>query len=147
MTEREITRPTKMSPERRREALLATMGGFIAATLVISFLAQPLMRFADPEGLTVGLPFVVLGIVLSYYRFVLSGGVKRYDLIGFLALFSGVVILSATWADALAISEQTDRVCAQLEEDMLSPKPRRANAPEVFSALQCRPQRGALAAP
>lgn len=133
-----------MPPEKRREQLIVSMGGLIAAALVVGFFAQPLMKFADPQGITWGVLFFSIGVLWSYYQYVLSESVKRFELIPFLCLLVGVFFLCLTWADALSIITHTDTVCGELEADMLSPRPRRANAPEIFEALNCRPHAGTL---
>ena len=132
--------------DRRRERLIALTGGLLASTFVVSFLTQPLMRFVDPEALSIATPFLVVGILITYYRFVFGTGVKRIDLIEVLCLASGIFLLVIAWVDAQRISNATDAACGRLEVDMLSAQPARTNSAEVFDALQCRPQRGSLTA-
>ena len=101
-----------MTPEKRRERMIASMGGLIAATIVVGFFAQPLMKFADPQGITWGALFLSIGVFWSYYQYVLSESIKRYELIPFLCVLVGLFFLGLTWADALSIIKRTDMVCA-----------------------------------
>lgn len=122
--------------------LIAGIDRTLATIAIISaFAAAPMLPFVNPDPLFNGGCWGAIGFGLSFttrhtrgaLRWALSA-VAASTLIGMF-----VEIVPAT-LEAVRNAESNDRRCIAIQRDMLSARPRRADGPNLFQALGCRPQ-------
>lgn len=115
--------------------------GFGIGVLSLLTLSGPLMRFTDPAFMsTIGL-WTAMAIGFAHYWIILKGEAGKWAirLIVFPVALVFVIILVAQRV-ASNDSNANDRRCMAIQLDMLSARPRRADGPDLFQALGCRPQ-------
>jgi hypothetical protein len=112
---------------------------FAIAAAILAYCLSPLLAFVDPATFwTAGAGFA--GGVMGLYGNLRS---SRRELAVTL-LFGGLAVLGLgqmmyCLINAAEITSKNDDRCRALENDMLSLKPKRANGPEIYQALKCRP--------
>jgi hypothetical protein len=115
---------------------------FLAAVAIIAFVASPIIKFCSPEGLLVcGFTFAV-GIFLITIGLLLNdkADYSKTSKLGFATALGGFVGMIVVFMFAMTAAQRTDFQCGLLERDMLSLKPSRSDAHDLYAALQCRQQ-------
>lgn len=116
---------------------------FVASALIfaaiLGYFSLPLLAFANPVWLlNFGFIFALGASCWWFSRQLELPKSWRifgttFGLVGLLGL--GVVIM-----DGFENSTKNDERCVIIERDMLSASPRRADGPDIFAAMNCRPQ-------
>lgn len=114
-----------------------------AGAIIAAFFATPILRYVDPLLLVEAGAWAALGFGATFTVRHLPGG-WRYVGTGTSVL---CLALAAWWIVPAGIQLQTsaaanDRRCLAIQRDMLSAQPRRADGPDLFQSLGCRPQGG-----
>lgn len=123
----------------------AAYPALIVAALVFAFFTQPALRFLAIYPAFEGSMVLGLGVILVRVSYLLGR-----DVMG-LAMGTAAVIVGAFWLDdviesAMRTAAANERRCWYIEREMLTSRPRRADLPNLFTALACRPQSDVLAA-
>jgi hypothetical protein len=116
---------------------------FVASTVVVSattaFCITPLLRYVDLDW------FVFAGFALAVSASISWSAMRNgwgpyweWPAMGAVV----ISLLSGTYVVTRAMHEAVDNDirCLHVQEDMLMPIPRRADGPDLFQALGCRPQ-------
>ena len=114
------------------------LGFGVVALLTLS---GPLMRFTDPAFMsTIGM-WTATAVTVAHYWLVLIGVSDKWKVRAALVplVFVVFVILLAQRMASID-SRANDARCLAIQNDMLSARPRRSDGPDLFQALQCRPQ-------
>jgi len=124
-----------------------TLQVFAAGAAVLAFSASPLMRYADPvEIWTFGIALASMIIINLIEDEEANSplGIVTTRVVGY-----GTICLIVWWSsDWTSSAKANDRRCLAIQGDMLSAQPRRADGPDLFQALGCRPQgEGSVHAP
>jgi hypothetical protein len=116
---------------------------FITSAVVVSattaFCITPLLRYVDLDSFVFAGFAVGTGAALSWSA-MRNGWGRAWEWPAGIVLIVG--LLTGTYAVTQAMQAATinDIRCIHVQEDMLMPVPRRADLPELFQALGCRPQ-------
>ncbi len=133
--------------QKTRQALMDAAAPLVGCSVIVGFTVSPLLRFADPTRLAIS--GAILGLCLiATYMIAFSDFAEPWWSI--LSYGAAAVALVAFWTlyDAGDAARANDRRCLAVQRDMLSARPRRADSPDLFQALGCRPQgEGSVFAP
>jgi hypothetical protein len=135
MTEPDIT------PEMQHARFIASLWPIGASVTVLWIAAQPLAKIADPSDMFLagmaasGAIFGASATGLAKGRWVIIWSVGTI-IAAVLALYFGVGSAHQAMKDEIFNHAR----CKRLQDDMLSPAPKRSDAPAIFQALSCRPQ-------
>lgn len=104
-------------------------------------LSGPLLRFTDPAFMsTIGV-WIVTALTVAHYCLVLAGISRRWKVIfALIPLMFVISVVLAAQRLASIDSRANDARCLAIQIDMLSARPKRDDGPDLFQALQCRPQ-------
>ena len=112
----------------------------VAITAAVgAYFVQPQLRFMSAwslETLAAGFGICIVGVYASLLRTNNRGSRIGWSLLSFVAFVFLMNRLDASEAE----SQINDRRCLAIQKDMLSARPRRLDAPDLFQALGCRPQ-------
>jgi hypothetical protein len=107
---------------------------------ICAYFIQPLLRFADADRLVGGSCLAAASIVWGLRAYHSRSWAEGILAAGGAAF--GFWLLASALTTATTNSTLNDRRCLALQRDMLSARPRRADGPDLFAALGCRPQGG-----
>lgn len=127
--------------ERFSESDIRLVGGAcVAAGAMFAYLAQPVLRFADPVDL-VCLGGAAASLLIGLWSSLVgaTNSRKQWKCVIAAAVVM-VLFLTVVLAPALVRSRTHDRRCRQIESQMMEGTGTRADLPDLFAALQCRPQ-------
>jgi hypothetical protein len=125
------------------QSTLRVFTGSVAAfSLAFAYFAAPLLPFADASYLMVGGLALAVGASGSWSASQMGWG-RRWEWPSMGAGLVGVIMIAWQFNGAIISYEATSQTCLKLEKDMMSASPVRADGPEIFEALRCRP-RGAF---
>lgn len=133
--------------EATREALQHATAPLVGCTVVIGFTVSPLLRFADPTWLAWSGCILAVSLIANYVIAFTDFKEPWWTIICFVT-FAALVQIIVALGYAGEASTANDRRCQAIQTDMLSARPRRADAPDLFQALGCHPQgEGSVHAP
>lgn len=124
--------------------------GYGLSMLILYAFSGPLIRYIPADNLHL-MGLIVAGIVFCGYwasiywgdwdaKVMLAIAVVLLPLVG--------IIGTSTVTHGIQDGRANDRRCLAIQGDMLSAQPRRADGPDLFQALGCRPQgEGSVYAP
>lgn len=115
-------------------------GVCIAAGAMFAYFAQPLLRFADPFDLALGGGIMACLLIAIWSHLVNESSLRRQKIYSWLGTAVFCAFMVIVIAPALVRSRAHDRRCREIEETMLSGVTGRDDLPDIFEALQCRPQ-------
>jgi hypothetical protein len=128
-----------MSAVRGDRADLKRIGrGLLIAVPLVGFVGQPLLRYASPAYLWVAGFSLAIGAAI-----VTAEHTRRsvpWVLFGLVCGVASFFALAAISDEALTNAYNNDLRCLAIQRDMLSAQPKRADGPDLFQALGCRPQ-------
>lgn len=124
-------------------------GGIGIGGVVVAYFASPLLRYVDPATMLFAAMALSIGVV--YWHDAWSADkvtAKRKIWFGIAAFAASAWAGAPEIRDAINDVRANDKRCAAVQMDMLSAHPRRADSPDLFQALGCRPQgQGGVSAP
>lgn len=121
--------------ESKTTTLLAAAAAGGAA---FSFLASPMLIYADPSFELLSGLFLMTGLI--FLTRIDPNESVWWSRSGYALVSIGAVAWATTLAFASLSNTAARAACMQLQRDMLSAHPTRTNAPEVFTAMGCKPQ-------
>lgn len=133
------------SPDDRRERqdrFQHRWWGYGTGLLVAYALSAPLIRYADPEALQI-VGFLIAGVIFCGHAAMTDqpSNFTRALLIAALLAAASVAWVAADMLNhAARANRANDARCLAIQNDMLSAHPRRADSPDLYQALGCRPQ-------
>ena len=111
----------------------------IAGCAIFAYLNQNLISFIPAYksyqvGFSSFVGLIVAGLALRF----------REDVVGVILLLTCpvafIAMAGSMFEDAATLASAHERRCQKIEAEMLAIKPRRSDLPDLFSALECRPQ-------
>lgn len=108
--------------------------------LVVAFFFQPDLAALSPDDRTALMLITLLTMVgfAAVFEFFRAGHIRGIVSAALMA------VSTLTWNAVIRGHEQSgranDKRCLAIQRDMLSSQPRRADGPDLFQALGCRPQ-------
>lgn len=133
--------------EATKEALQHATAPLVGCTVVIGFTVSPLLRFADSTWLAWAGCILAASLIANYVIAFADFKEPLWTIVCFVT-FGAVVQVIVALGYAGEASTANDRRCQAIQIDMLSARPKRADGPDLFQALGCRPQgQGSVYAP
>jgi hypothetical protein len=126
--------------ERPAHRIFATAAAVVAATF--AYFSAPLLAFAD-AGVVAGAGSLFgVGAAGAWLALRQRWGLWWQSTYTAAALAGGLLLAYEITHTVASYGHNQER-CATIQGDMLSPRPRRSDGPDLFQALGCRPQGGA----
>lgn len=124
--------------DRRLLQALATTATIFATS--VAFFASPIVRFVDPGQLALTGFVFATGAAMVWFSTLVGEGSRIALLFNLLIAVAGVLGLLSVIGHGWYASALNDRRCLDIEQGMLAAHPTRADLPDLFQALGCRPR-------
>ncbi|WP_146168783.1 hypothetical protein [Sphingomonas aurantiaca] len=102
---------------------------------VVAYTVSPVLKYADIRWTVLAAAIGGIGVQLM-----MLGSKSWIGMIGSLLMIGGLVFGAELIFDATQVHTENQRRCMIIQSDMLSAKPKRSDAADIFQALGCVPQ-------
>lgn len=135
-----LRQPLQPATDEHRTAFSRFTIGLAACAAVGSYILTPMIRFADHRLLFAAAMMAIFGLVMGQGLY--PPHAQRVWLwMGQINLVIAAGIFAWAGMDAASVATWHDERCARIQSAMFRPAANtRGDLPELFAALQCRPQ-------
>ena len=132
---RAVADKAEMQAVADKKAEVALRGFWVVAATA-AVITAPVVKWADANLIS----FAVLGCAIGVQMMIAAAIKPRLRVPGILMMLGCLLWSAYIMGTATEERSINQRRCLLIEQDMLSPKPKRENVADVFQALQCEPQ-------